>query len=526
MIYLPNLKQSFTSPSLLLAGVLMLSALPGCAIIDAMSSDRSEPAGEDKDVVNDASTEDIGLDTHNEDIGPDTVGEDADASADITDTGSASCQDQCGAGACNFNGECAYPVAISAGANHTCALLDDHSIRCWGDNTEKQLGRSYGLDDLSVPRKVVFDAPLFKPRMVSAGQKHTCAILTKNSQDKLYCWGNNASGQLGTGDTTSAARPKLVEHSASLINEKPLIDLATGAAHTCVVTAHRDSPTEPVSNRVICWGDNTAEQCANSDCAASQLYPGYWAVLDYQSEPRTWLTDAKRVETHGTHVCAIDASNNLSCWGDNRKRQIGSNQSLPAIDRATNPAWSQTDAPEVLDVATGLSHTCALVDAWIDDEPEGVWLYCWGTDTHGQVNPLESDPNTYIRPTRSLPAKAKLSTNIAAGDNFNCLYQSASSNTWCFGDNTFGQVGSALASQRAGNPLGANENATVIDIDAGGSHACALIKNEQDKNEVWCWGNNTFGQLGSSPTQINGTCGPTGSLSSCSPTALQVDFSQ
>lgn len=95
-------------------------------------------------------------------------------------------------------------VAISAGWSHTCALLRNGVVTCWGDNGEGQIGtglgtRTYrpaapaGLDDVVVA--------------LAAGNTHTCALLTSGT---VACWGNNNAGQLGDGTADESATPVLV----------------------------------------------------------------------------------------------------------------------------------------------------------------------------------------------------------------------------------------------------------------------------------------------------------------------------
>ena len=84
--------------------------------------------------------------------------------------------------------------SLTAGGNHTCGLTTEGRIVCWGQNNEGQLGNgSGGLYQWSTPVAVAVDVTF---RAVSAGTEHTCGL----SVDGLtYCWGANASGQLGDG---------------------------------------------------------------------------------------------------------------------------------------------------------------------------------------------------------------------------------------------------------------------------------------------------------------------------------------
>jgi alpha-tubulin suppressor-like RCC1 family protein len=87
---------------------------------------------------------------------------------------------------------------IAAGAYHTCALLETGAVMCWGNNDAGACG---------VPSSAPLFHPVAVPALASgviglgagAGAQHTCAILRDGS---VECWGNDDEGQLGSGATT------------------------------------------------------------------------------------------------------------------------------------------------------------------------------------------------------------------------------------------------------------------------------------------------------------------------------------
>ena len=97
-------------------------------------------------------------------------------------------------------------VAVTSGFNHTCALLDNQTVKCWGGNGLGQLGqgdtshRGDANNELGIQLLAVNLGTGRTVRGVSAGRAHTCALLDDGS---IRCWGNNASGQLGTGNSQS-----------------------------------------------------------------------------------------------------------------------------------------------------------------------------------------------------------------------------------------------------------------------------------------------------------------------------------
>jgi alpha-tubulin suppressor-like RCC1 family protein len=94
--------------------------------------------------------------------------------------------------------------AIAAADNHTCALLDDDTVRCWGDNTSGQLGLGDTSGRGDQPGEMGVNLPAVAlgsgrtASAIAASGYHTCVLL---DNDRLKCWGYNADGELGQGDT-------------------------------------------------------------------------------------------------------------------------------------------------------------------------------------------------------------------------------------------------------------------------------------------------------------------------------------
>ena len=93
--------------------------------------------------------------------------------------------------------------AIAAGDSHTCVILDNSSVKCWGANASGQQGlgdtdnRGDNSSEMGDNLPVVDLGTGRTAKAIAAGSDHTCAILDNAS---IKCWGANASGQLGLGD--------------------------------------------------------------------------------------------------------------------------------------------------------------------------------------------------------------------------------------------------------------------------------------------------------------------------------------
>ncbi|CAN0382815.1 unnamed protein product, partial [Hapterophycus canaliculatus] len=99
-------------------------------------------------------------------------------------------------------------IEVTAGGNHTCALLDNDDVKCWGENFYGELGQGDTFMRGVTPGQMGDNlAPISLPEgwklhSLSAGYYHTCALVTEvGSSDSIVCWGSNVYGQIGLGDS-------------------------------------------------------------------------------------------------------------------------------------------------------------------------------------------------------------------------------------------------------------------------------------------------------------------------------------
>jgi alpha-tubulin suppressor-like RCC1 family protein len=203
-------------------------------------------------------------------------------------------------------------VAVSAGANHTCAVKADSSVVCWGGNFLNQLGNPNIPASQFAPITAVFG--LTDTVELSAGTYHTCARKTDGT---VLCWGGGGSGQLGPISPTSQATPTVAIKSAEITG------LSSGKEHTCVVKT---------DGSVVCWGNNRQSQLSTTD-----PFPA----------PVLGLADAFKVSAGGDHVCAMlsDPSTfslQVVCWGNNSAGQLGGSTTLTTNNPLPTPVLGGT----------------------------------------------------------------------------------------------------------------------------------------------------------------------------------------
>lgn len=134
-------------------------------------------------------------------------------------------------------------AAIAAGGTHSCALAAAGAAYCWGGNAHGESGSGLPDTALDSPAPV---AGNLRFMAISAGGNHTCGIAV----DSLaYCWGNNATGQLGDSSTTDRPTP------AAVAGGLHFAQIAAGAGFTCGITG---------AVVAYCWGDGTRGQLGQS----------------------------------------------------------------------------------------------------------------------------------------------------------------------------------------------------------------------------------------------------------------------
>ena len=123
-------------------------------------------------------------------------------------------------------------VQIEMGRKHRCVLLDDDSVKCWGDDRYGQLGNGAGQGSKNAPYTTSFSSNLGLQNMIS-GHWHTC-IASKTNE--IYCWGDGASGKLGDGSTNLNGVPGKTSHFSGTNPVKAHGEITSWAIHPALPT--------------------------------------------------------------------------------------------------------------------------------------------------------------------------------------------------------------------------------------------------------------------------------------------------
>jgi alpha-tubulin suppressor-like RCC1 family protein len=330
------------------------------------------------------------------------------------------CWGDCQAGQLGRSQDCNTPTlvdsntytAVSAGDGHTCAIRDGKMV-CFGENFHGELGSKGGRAS-SEPLEI----ELFGEwTAITAGNNFTCGL---RGNDEAWCWGDNRFGQLGDDGGGTVFTPVAIDAG-------PFTQVVSGEANGCAI---RDDGT------LWCWGANSFGQLGDGSTFERRRPVQIGTDAD-------WLA----IAIERTFACGIRAPGTLWCWGDNRHRQLGiggNSDVLVPTQVGIEDGWTE--------IAVIDEMGCGVLDGE---------LQCWGTNRS------------------SMPTREDVNLTKIVGQNQFFLAQDPT-------------TGNAVSFSWFQAPLA--ESTTIADwtaLEVGIDHACGLRG-----TELWCYGANGFGQLG------------------------------
>ena len=344
-------------------------------------------------------------------------------------------------------------LSVSAGQDFTCGVTPANTVYCWGRNSAGALGNGTTTNSttpvaVTLPTGVLFDS-------VSAGQDHACGLSTTGT---VYCWGGNASGQLGTGNTTPQTVPTLV--SAPGVT---FVSVSAAAQFTCALTTGTFATVD-------CWGLNFSGQLGN-------------AINVNTTTPNTTPQQVtggpfRAVSATQGHACGVLSGGGLDgtvvCWGLNDVGQLGRGGGpFPPFDQSPQAIFGSV---RYAAVSGGFRFTCGI------ESGPPTTVDCWGLNDVGQLGtPTTPDPTQ-----TSVPAAVTGSltfTQLSTGSGLACGVATGGQG-YCWGSNASGQLGNGGATSPVPQPQAVSGGLTFRAIDAGYFHACGVTTG----NLAWCWG--------------------------------------
>ena len=352
--------------------------------------------------------------------------------------------------------------AISAGDGHTCAILTDDTVRCWGFGGNGRLG--YGnVDNIGDDEPPGAGGPVdlggHKARAISAGGSHTCAVLDDNT---VRCWGYGATGQLGYGVTTEFEPGVFVGIDVGdneTPGSRPPVELGAGRTATAITAGENHTCAILDNGTVKCWGYATYGQLGygNGTWIGDDETPASAGPVNLGGQ------QAKAISAGGQHTCAVLDGGTVRCWGTGTNGQLGYGNRTPIGDDEPVASAGPVDlGPRAAQaISAGREHTCAL----LDDSS----VRCWGSNEFGQLGygnrtPIGDDETPAAAPAVALGGPA---IAVDASWEHTCAQlQSLSVRCWGYGAN--GRLG--LCTEAS---LGDDEAPTAANpVDLGGGEGC------------------------------------------------------
>lgn len=343
------------------------------------------------------------------------------------------------------------PVAqIVASGNHTCALLNDHHVWCWGYGGYGALGiENYGDKDLPVEVAGLTDAVQISAHPAGG---HTCAV---RSTGEIVCWGLNIFGQLGDGTTTNGFTPQAVVGISNATR------VFAGVLHTC---AQLDDDT------ARCWGLNGVGQLGDGTTTDSAV-PVPVLVAPSLGSPAV----------NATTNCSLGADAAVRCWGSNQHGELGTgstdSESLLPVD--------VTDLTDAVSLSAGYFHSCAAIT-------DGS-VKCWGYNEEGQLGDNAGGVGVVSRVPVAVSGITD-ATEVALGNHHSCALRSGGTVS-CWGRGNSGQLGNDDVTNSS-TPVDVQGLTGVASVSGGNAHTCAVTVS----GTAWCWGSDANGQLGDGPS--------------------------
>lgn len=286
----------------------------------------------------------------------------------------------------------------------TCGITPTGAAYCWGYSAFGLLGTGSDAQQNSATPVAVAGGLTF--RQLAAGADHMCGVTT---DDRVFCWGANNAGQLGTGNRTSSATP--VRAAAPRTFRR----VTAGSFYTCAVAT---------DNSAWCWG---YAGLGNTGDGATISYGNTVALTPTQVVGGHSFRD---ITAGQYHTCGVTAPDAALCWGSN----------TGVLGNGTQTDTS-TPAPVAggrafAHLSAGFVHTCGVTTA--------ATVFCWGRNGNGQLGSPATDVVPSPTQVPDLRAAEVAAANVSTGGAaYTCAISQDRLTTWCWGRNDWGQLGNA-----------------------------------------------------------------------------------
>jgi alpha-tubulin suppressor-like RCC1 family protein len=364
---------------------------------------------------------------------------------------------------------------ISAGYSHSCEIRGGNAY-CWGLNASGELGNNSTVSS-NVPVPVYTGGVLSGVTLtqISAGDNYTCAL---SSAGAAYCWGTDNDGQLGNSANAASDVPVAVTTSG-VLSGVTLTQISGGHGGPCALGS---------TGAAYCWGLGTSGQLGNNTIVNSNV-----PVLVSGGLTLTQVDSGK------IFSCGLTSAGAAYCWGDNTSGELG-NSSLTqsSVPVAVTTAGTPLSGVTLTQISAGSATACALGSTGA--------AYCWGSGGNGQLgnNSTTAAQQTAVAVTTAgTPLSGVTLTQVSVANFFTCALGSTGA-AYCWGIGNNGDLGNNSTAGSlvpvAVSTSGVLSGVTLTQVSPGGGQfACAV----DTFGAAYCWGVNNDGQAGNTATAVN-----------------------
>ena len=341
---------------------------------------------------------------------------------------------------------------VSAGGSHTCGILSNDRLYCWGNNRDGQVGRTTENDTYATPVEIGGG----RWTTVSAGDRNTCAIRPTR---RLYCWGDDAYGQIGDGGMMDTDRLAPTQVSGG---HTDWTAVQTGGGHTCGRRAN---------GRLYCWGNDSFGELGDNSAEQNRPSP-----VPVAGGATNWTS----ITVGEDHACGRRTTGRIYCWGGDSYGTLGdgagdSTSGTPRLVAGGFTDWTAIDG--------GGYTTCG--------RRSNARLYCWGGDYDGALGNGGAMHADRFTPTSVAGGDVRWSA-VSVGHSHGCGRRSTG-RLLCWGDNYSGQLGDGQNNTDKAAPVPLfGDPSNWTSVSAGSGHTCA----RKTTGSLWCWGRGDDHQLG------------------------------
>lgn len=366
-------------------------------------------------------------------------------------------------------------VAVSSGNRLACVIAHDPvplNLFAWGFNFKSNLGD--GTDTtrplpVTVMRGEAMPAST-KLIQISAGETHVLAL---GNDGKIYAWGNNTNGQLGTGETSNSSVPIAVSQGEIPTGTR-IIQVSAGAFHSLALGD---------DGKVYAWGNNNFGQLGDGT-AIQRLTPA--PIVSGVISPGVKII---KISAGDLHNLALGDNGKVYSWGANNAGQLGNATDIDSTQPVNIEAGAIPAGVNFTQIAAGGRSSLVLGN---DNK-----MYTWGDNTAGQLGDSTSSSNSFVpvlvRPG-AIPTGVTI-TQITFGF-AHAMVLGDDGKAYSWGLNSFGQLGDeTLTNHRSPLAVVAGDipsGVKVVQVSSGTQHSLAL----GDNGKIYAWGRNDTGQLG------------------------------